>query len=182
MSDYSNVLLVSEDYLKSNSIVDWNLAGRYILTALQTAQEIDLREIIGGCLLDALKRMISENDLDTDYEDLLDIYIQPYLAMQTLQEVIIPVSYKVSNFGTLRSEDEKAGNVNNAEVNLVREYYQNKANVYKKRLQEYLCKNKTKYPELQNCCELDLHSAETSGIWLGGFRGKIVPKKCCGRN
>lgn len=182
MSDYRDVMLVSEDYLKSNSIVDWNLAGKYIIAALKTAQEIDLREIIGDCLLDTIKQRVFDKDLDTDYEDLLDNYIQPYLAMQTLQEVIIPVSYKISNFGTLRSEDDKASNVNNAEVNLVREYYQNKANVYKRRLQEYLCKNKSKFPDVENCCSGNLYSAETSGLWLGGYRSKIVKKGCCGRD
>ena len=60
------------------------------------------------------------------YKDLLDIYIQPFLLYQVLSEIIIPVSYKMSNFGLMRADDEKDYAVNNGEVNLVREYYTNK--------------------------------------------------------
>ena len=52
-----------------------------------------------------------------------------------LSEIVIPISYKMSNFGVMQSSDEKDYAVDNKQINLVRTYYRDKANVYKERLQ-----------------------------------------------
>ena len=66
---------------------------------------------------------------------MLDIYIQPFLLYQVLSEIVIPISYKMSNFGVMQSSDDKDYAVDNKQINLVRTYYRDKANVYKERLQ-----------------------------------------------
>jgi len=181
---YKDVLLISEDFLKNNTTLDWNLSGKYLLSAVKAAQDIELRSIIGRCLLEVLQQKVFDKEIDKienlDYKDLLDTYIMPFLCYQSVSETIIPVSYKISNFGLMNSSDEKDYAVDNREINLVRQYYTDKANVYKRRLQNYLCKNKSKYPELDDCCEINLYASDSCGIWLGGYRGKVVEKDCCG--
>lgn len=180
---YRDVLFISEDYIKSESMLDDNTSGKFLLTAIKLSQDVELRSIIGKCLLETLQQKIFDREMEDieniQYKDLLDIYIQPFLLYQVLSEIIIPVSYKMSNFGLMRADDEKDYSVNNGEVNLVRQYYTDKANVYKKRLQNYLCKNKSLFPELTDCCDTNLYSSHSSGIWLGGERGKMVPRSCC---
>lgn len=180
---YRDVLFISEDYIKSESMLDDNTSGKFLLTAIKLSQDVELRSIIGKCLLETLQQKIFDREMENieniQYKDLLDIYIQPFLLYQVLSEIIIPVSYKMSNFGLMRADDEKDYSVNNGEVNLVRQYYTDKANVYKKRLQNYLCKNKSLFPELTDCCDTNLYSSHSSGIWLGGERGKMVPRSCC---
>lgn len=184
---YKDVLFISEDYIKSESTLDNNVSGKYLLTAIKMAQDVELRSIIGKCLLEAIQAKIFNKEIDEQenviYKDLLDAYIQPFLLYQVLSEIIIPVSYKMSNFGLMQSSDEKDYAVDNKQINLVREYYLNKANVYKKRLQDYLCKHRSEYVELKsNCeCEVNLNSSESASIWLGGERGKVILKPCCGR-
>lgn len=188
MSDYRKILLISEDYVKSNSTLDNNTAGKYILSAIRSAQDTALFSIIGECLLSSIQQKILDKSIDDeenyDYKYLLDNYIQDFLCMQVLSDIIIPVSYKLSNFGVMNSDDEKARVVDNKEINLVREYYQFKADEYKRRMQEYLIRNRGAFPELKNdcTCETNLTSSNSSGIWLGGARGKAFPKKCCGRD
>lgn len=180
---YKDVLLISEDYVKSESMLDSNTSGKFLLTAIKLSQDVELRSIIGKCLLEKLQTLIFDKEIEDleniQYKDLLDIYIQPFLLYQVLSEIIIPVSYKMSNFGLMRADDEKDYAVNNAEINLIREYYTNKANVYKKRLQTYLCSNKELFPELEDCCDTNLYSSQSAGIWLGGVRGKMIRKSCC---
>jgi hypothetical protein len=180
---YRDVLFISEDYIKSESMLDDNVSGKYLLTAIKLAQDIELRSVIGKCLLETLQQKIFDREIDAiengDYKDLLDVYIQPFLLYQVLSEIIIPTTYKMSNFGLMRSDDEKDYSVDNGQVNLIREFYMDKANVYKKRLQNYLCNNKALFPELDDCCEVNLYSSHNCGIWLGGERGKIVGKDCC---
>lgn len=180
---YRDVLFISEDYIKSESMLDDNTSGKFLLTAIKLAQDVELRSVLGKCLLETIQQKIFDREIDLienmDYKDLLDIYIQPFLLYQVLSEVIIPVSYKMANFGLMRADDEKDYSVDNGQINLIRQYYQNKADVYKKRLQTYLCSNKEKFPELDDCCDVNLYSSHSNGIWLGGYRGKVLDKDCC---
>ena len=50
-------LLCSEKFIKENSSISDNVAGKYILAALRDAQEIRLKGILGECLLNTLKQM-----------------------------------------------------------------------------------------------------------------------------
>lgn len=184
METYKDTLLIGEDYIKSNSNIDFNMAGNYLFPAIYNAQFVELQSIIGECLLSALQQKVFDQEIDLEenvyYKDLLDRYILIYLLHQVLSDVIIPISYKMNNGGLTIYEDDKLHHSTNAEINLIRTYYREKADVYKKRLQDYLCKNKSKYPELGDCCNKNLYSSNSSGIWLGGYRGKIVDKDCCG--
>ena len=181
---YKDVLFISEDYIKSESMLDSNVSGKYLLTAIKLSQDVELRSITGKCLLEKLQQIVFDKEIDEEvnvnYKDLIDNYIQPFLLYQVISEIVIPISYKMSNFGVMQSSDEKDTAVDNKQINLVREYYLNKANVYKERLQDHLCRNKASFPEL-DCCDVNLHSSNSSGIWLGGERGKVVPKPCCRR-
>ena len=181
MNNYKNVLLVSEDYLKSNSTLDWNVSGKYILSAISTAQDVELQSILGTNLLESIQKKVYENEIDnyenSCYKELLDGYIQPFLLYQVLSEIVIPISYKMSNFGVMQSSDEKDYAVDNKQINLVRTYYRDKANVYKERLQNWLIYNRTCFPELSEFnfpkdVYPNLYSSSSCGIWLGGKRGK----------
>ena len=185
MNTYKDVVLVSEDYIKSQTNADWNLSGRFLLTAIKTTQDIELRSIIGDCLLESLQQKIYDEEINLEenryYLDLLDYYILPFMAMQVLSDVIVPASYKIANGGLLQYSDEHLDHTSNADMNLIRTYYTYKANTYKKRMQDYLCKNKSKYPELNDCCDTNLYASDSCGIWLGGSRGRMKHKSCCGK-
>lgn len=136
---HRNVLLISEDYLKTESFLDDNVSGKYLLTAIKMAQDIELQSIIGTNLLHSIQKKVFDNVIDLEdnkrYKDLLDNYIQPFLLYQVLSEIVIPISYKMSNFGVMQSSDEKDYAVDNKQINLVKKFYFDKANVYKERLQ-----------------------------------------------
>lgn len=136
---HRNVLLISEDYLKTESFLDDNVSGKYLLTAIKMAQDIELQSIIGTKLLHSIQKKVFENVIELEdnwrYKDLLDNYIQPFLLYQVLSEIVIPISYKMSNFGVMQSSDEKDYAVDNKQINLVKKFYFDKANVYKERLQ-----------------------------------------------
>lgn len=179
--EHKNVLLISEDYLKTESFLDDNVSGKYLLTAIKLAQDVELQSILGTNLLESIQKKVYDNEIDkfdySCYKELLDSYVQPFLLYQVLSEIVIPISYKMSNFGVMQSSDEKDYAVDNKQINLVRTYYRDKANVYKERLQNWLIYNKASFSELN---EFDfpkdvypnLYSSSSCGIWLGGERGK----------
>lgn len=174
-----DVLLISEDYVKSNSNVDDNLWGKFLLPAIREAQEMGLQGIIGGNLYEAILGKVADgsiqNEDNYDYKYILDKHIQPYLLYQVMVNVIPVIGTKISNMGLMTTDDEKARNVPKNERDSLETYYQYRADFYVRRLQEYLCKNSLLYPEL-NACDCDrmkanLTSSATCPIWLGGARG-----------
>lgn len=179
-----DILLISEDYIKSNTNISENLDGNYLLPTIKLAQSIDLEETIGTSLLNKIQELV-ENNLIKDsankaYKLLLDKYIQPFLCYATITKILPTVAYKIANAGVLRTDDEKMTNISSDEVDKVIDYYQNIADLYKYKMQRYLIANYNKYPELiqyKSIADLrvNLYSASHCNIFLGGNRGKVMP-------
>lgn len=86
-----------------------------------------------------------------DYFILLDDYIVPYLEMQVMADIQIPLSYKVANLGVYSNTDENIQVPSMKDLQYVIQYYKDKANFYSNRLTEYLKANRDKYPEYKEC-------------------------------
>lgn len=190
--EYRNVLLISEDYIKSESNLDNNVSGKYLQSAIKLAQDIELQSLIGTKLLEVLQKKcidwvdssvegaVADSIDDPDnikYKELLDYYVTPFLLFQVLSEVIVPITYKLSNFGVMRTDDEKDIAADASQVNLLRKYYKDKADFFKARLQDWVITYYNDFPELYSYKPLkdmypNLYSASSCGLWLGGARGK----------
>ena len=181
--NYNDVLLISEDYIKSTTNISDNLAGDYLLPSIKLAQDINLEYTIGTQLLKKIQKLVFDNDISNQenemYKLLLDNYIQPYLAYATIQHIVPTVAYKLVNQGIVRTDDEKSYNITSNEVDKVADYYNHIANTFKKRLQLFLIANYNEFPELLKCKSIydiraNLYSAAGCNVNLGGPRGKSI--------
>ena len=179
----NDVLLISEDYIKSITNISDNIAGDYLLPSIKLAQDIELEYTIGTQLLEKIQELIYNNDISNQnnemYKLLLDKYIQPYLAYATIKHLTPTVAYKLANQGVIRTDDEKSYNITSNEVDKVIDYYSHIANTFKKRLQLFLIANYNEFPELLNWKSLadirsNLYSAAGCNVNLGGPRGKSI--------
>ena len=70
-----NVLLISEETIKKYSLVSDNLDGKYLYSAIQTAQLVDLDILIGTALLNKLQDLVQTNQIKDEvnkhYKELL---------------------------------------------------------------------------------------------------------------
>ena len=178
---YNDVLLCSEDTVKTYTNLNDNTDGKYIAPAMYIAQHNDLEGILGTQLVRKLQELVATNLIEADdyeaYKELLDDYVTDFLAYSTIVRLIPIVSFKIGNAGAVRTEDEKVTGMSFGEVFNLRDYYQNQADYLMFRLQKYLIANYSKYPELGKCKSIaDIKSnvltAANVGIWLGGERGK----------
>jgi hypothetical protein len=175
----AEILLTSEAFVKSVSSISDNVAGKYIKPSIREAQEIGLKGILGSALLAKLKQLVSAGTLDMPinaaYKELLD-RSQYYLAYATIVEVAQKTSYKIGNFGVVKSSDENLQNATQDEIAKTQYYYQSKADACCYELQGWILENANAFPELgENHCRQirsNLRSAASSGIFLGGARGK----------
>lgn len=173
------VLLISEDKIKTLSNLDSNVFGKWLMPAIYQAQDVQLQQIIGSCLYETIISLIEENLIGEDayaaYKSLLDNQIQDFLLYQTLVNIIPLINVNMANMGSVVSNDEHIQLLSQGNVDLVRGYYQGIADVYQKRLQDYLLENCIYFPELNPCScngiKPNLKSnTNTCGIWLGGIR------------
>jgi hypothetical protein len=51
-------MLISEDYIKSNSSLDNNVSGKYLQSAIFSAQDIELQSLIGTKLLEKIQKLV----------------------------------------------------------------------------------------------------------------------------
>ena len=168
-------LIFQEDFVKGLLPLSENVAGGYLRTAMFEAQEIDLKGIVGACLLDRLKATADEGGLEpTIYDTCIDKCLF-YLAYRTLVRLIPKVSYKIASAGTYQNTDERIQPLTEAMNNSLVDEYTNSADFFAYELQGWLLENKAQLPELCGCdCErikANLMSAASCGIWLGGMRG-----------
>lgn len=169
----NKVLLISEQTLKTYTLVNDNVDGKYILPAIQTAQDIDLETLIGKALLNKLCKLVETGDIvnNSDYKLLLDDYITPYLCWQVLSTIQIGLNYKFSNSGVISNDDERKSRLDFKNNQLLQEQYKHYADSYAGKLKDYLCTNGGKYPEYYQCID---HShredVEYCGLYLGDVK------------
>ena len=179
----TNVLFISEDFIKTNSGLNDNLFGKSLLPAIREAQDIYLQQIIGETLYKKLIELVDEGTIGDDenalYKELLDEYIRSYMLYQTIVQVIPVTNVKLSNYGTTLSDDQYLVNLSQGDAELIEKHYSLLADFYARRLQEFI---------LDNCDALDvdactcdgikanLNNAATTGIFLGGQRGRKLVK------
>jgi hypothetical protein len=184
----SKVLLTSEDYIKTNSGLDDNIWGKNLMPAIMEAQEMGLQTIIGTCLYQRLCSMVDDGSIveseNSAYKTLLDDYVQSYMLYKVISDLIPIIGVKLANIGVVVSNDEHIQNLTEDERNRIDTYYLYRADFYCKRLQEFLLNNKDLYPELDECTcsamKANLDSAASTGLFLGGYRGRLIrDKKCC---
>lgn len=181
--------LITETEIKTYSTIDMNLAGKYLTEAIRSAQNINLSQIIGSRLLNKLETLVESGDIEKDdykaYKQLLNGYIKDYLLYSVQENLVIPISYKFTNAGIMITEDEKMYQPDKSKIDLIKNYYLDKANFYKKRLQDYLTGNSQLFPELFDW-ELgeqfpNLYSSSDCPIWIGGAFSKPPIVRRCGK-
>lgn len=173
----TKVLLVSEDYIKTESILNDNCYGKFLLPAIREAQDIYLSQIIGQNLLDELYFRVLNNQISGDYKTLLEDYIQPFLLYQVQSNIVPTLNVKLANIGTVLTQDEHIVNLSKTDVDNLKQNIQYRADFYCRRLQEYLLQNRETF-DLDDCAcsaiKANLDSAASTGLWLGGYRSRII--------
>lgn len=172
----TNILLIGEDFVKTHSGLNENVWGAYLAPAIRDAQDIKLQSILGSNLYKTILQMVDVEMVTDQYLTLLEDYIQIYLMYQTLSDLVPIIGVKLTNLGVVVSNDEHITNLSQSERELVQNSFMYKADFYAKRMQEYLLENRNLFPELDDCTcntiKSNLDSSASTGLWLGGMRGR----------
>lgn len=169
----AKVLLISEQYIKTNSIINNNVDGMYLCPAIETAQDMGLQPLIGTKLYNKIMDLVEDSSISgaTDYKLLLDEYILPYLLNKVTADIQLPLSFKMRNQGVIQQTGENTYIPSMKDVQYMVQHYQNQADFYGNRMTDYLRANRSKYPEycsIDSCADMPSNGgAYNTGIYLG---------------
>lgn len=155
MTTMNNILLISEKTIKENSLVSNNVDGKYIQNAIRTAQDISLQPIIGQKLFERLCDGVANNNLNELETELISTYIQPVLLNAVMSDLILQLSFKFRNLGTVQTVDTNVIIPSLTDLEYIRNDYSMKCTFYQNRLSDFLESNCTKFSQYPGC---DCHS------------------------
>ena len=163
------IYLLSEKRLKTD-LLNENVDSSLVLSAIQTAQDIYLRQTLGDKLYNTICEQVQNNNLNEPYKTLLDEYIIIYLEYLAMAELCVPSSFKLGNIGVAQAYDANVNTQTIQNVKYLESYYKQKASTYENRLVTYIKKNINLYPEYINTTEVVTAKESTlqTGLYLGG--------------
>lgn len=147
----NNILLISEKTIKENSLVSNNVDGKYIQSAIRTAQDLSLQPIIGQKLFERLCEGVANNNLTELETELISTYIQPVLLNAVLSDLVLQLTYKFRNMGTVQTTDTNIVLPSLKDLEYVRNDYSMKCAFYQHRLSDYLQANCSKFKQYPGC-------------------------------
>ena len=155
MTTMNNILLISEKTIKENSLVSNNVDSKYIQNAIRSAQDLSVQPIIGQKLFERLCEGVAEDNLTELETELISTYIQPVLLNAVMSDLVLQLTYKFRNLGTVQTVDTNIMIPSLNDLQYIREDYSLKCKFYQNRLSDFLEKNCTKFKQYPGC---DCHS------------------------
>ena len=160
--------LITTEELKQDGFVNQNLDNEYLFSAIDEAQDIFLREIIGDSLLETLQNKVLEEDIEGIYQTLLESYIKIFIKYKVLALLCVPLNFKIRNIGITQQFGNEVNTTSLDDTKYLQNYYEGKADFYANRLTKFLQTNHI--PEYRCSCNQITGPNEVhpvSGIYLG---------------
>lgn len=174
------ILLVSTNFIKNITNVSDNISPKLLEPAIFEAQNEGLRGVLGDNLVNRLEELVDTGDIDLEvneiYKSLL-LKCQYFLAYSSVANVCLLTAVKIDNSGLEQVSDEHMEPITISESFQMQSFYQHKADYLCRQLQNFVLNHRSSFPELSECdcnsIRANLFSSASSGLWLGGVRGRI---------
>ena len=158
------------DRLKEFSVVNENLDNKLLEPTLIAVQDLFLRQILGKDLYNELKTQVDNSSVTSDNQTLLNDYIEPYLINKVIANCMLDITYKLRNKAVMTNNSDNGQVATLTDLSKLMGQYENRAEGYKKLLDEFLCDNGTTYPLY--CQKKSSQYNNTTGIYFGNVRPK----------
>jgi hypothetical protein len=140
------VLLVSEEKLKSFTSINNNVSPLDLIPYVLSSADIYLQNYIGATYYMQLKEQVRTNTVSVDNKFLLDNYIGSALCNWALAMALPWLKYKIFNKSVLSPSSENADSITLDELNFLIEQARGTAETYTKRMIEWMVLHPGAYP------------------------------------
>jgi len=166
----SVAIWISTEYLKTTTHISTDIDPEKIQNSVRSVQDVYVQPELGTVLYNKCSSDIAASSLAGNYATLVNTWVAPYLAWQTVADALPFWGVRIGNGGITRKSPEGATALDSSEVNSLAQKARQKAEFYKQRLIDYLCNHNELFPEYSTNTEEDItprHSNHSSTIWLG---------------
>jgi hypothetical protein len=157
----ANVLLISENKIKSFTNINRNVDIDAIRAEIAVAQDIHLMPLLGAKFYYHLLDQVSStgNTFNSDELTLVDTYISPYLIQTAYFEMLPHLHIRTMNVGLVEPGALEGGR-NGADIETMkylRGIQKQRSDFYKQRLQDYLItgRGQGKFPDYDSYSTID---------------------------
>lgn len=176
--EWKKVLLISPDEIKAQGDINYNVNDAEIGASIKVCQNIYLRDVIGGALLEKLQELVwndiqGEGSMISDpeniaYQMLLDDYVIPVLTYKVSSEICTRISLKIRNMGVVKDSDTNINAASLSDIQYMKDTYDTYYNDALNRMAEFICQNKDAFPESDFICGCGKNPKYArTGLWLG---------------
>ena len=152
-------LFINRTDLVRNSIIDGNVDTDKFIQFIKIAQEIDVQQIIGTDMYNALSAAIPDIDLPVNarWKTILDEYIVPMLIWYAQSNYFPFAAYQVKNGGVFKHTSENSVSADKNEIDFLVEKARTNAEWYSRRFIDFMSFNQTTYPEYTSNTNDDIY-------------------------
>lgn len=143
----SNILMVSEEKLKSFTTINENVSVEVLLPNITISQEIGLQTLLGTKFYESILEKISTSTLNPAETTLLEDYIQPYLIHRAYWEALPTIYMRIMNKAVVVGSTEQGNSATMGDMRYLRNIQQNRYEFYSQRLMDYIKNNQSDYPD-----------------------------------
>jgi len=136
----AEVLLISETYIRENTVFNKNVDIQDIVNNIGVAQDMFLEPILGSTFYDALQLAYSAQTL-TANETALVLIIKPFLAYKAAVMSLPFLHYNIKNKGIQTQSGDNSAAADNSVMFYLKKELENRAEWYGQRLERYLLIN-----------------------------------------
>lgn len=133
-----DVLWMTEDYFKENSVLNDNVDWRLIQPIMIMVQDQYIQPILGTDLFDEIADEIYAGSVSSDNQTLLDSYIRKVIIYYVLSELPAVLKYRYQNKGILVRNSENSSAASQEEIQAQTSYWKNKAEWQAERTTKFL--------------------------------------------
>jgi|TARA_R100001530_G_scaffold83509_1_gene58252 hypothetical protein len=169
----AEVLLINRADIMRITGLSGNIDEDKILPHVMTAQDIHLQPIIGTNLMQKVKDLIEDDELDDAgneyYATLENTYITPTLVYLVMWDFLPFLQYEISNGGINQHTTENGISASEENMNMLIKKFKDKAEFYGNRMSDYICDNSSEFPEISAAItggELNSEGQQNMGGWV----------------
>lgn len=141
-----NILFLTEQYIKDNTIIDPNVDMKVLRVAIVDAQEKYIHPLLGTALYEQLESQIDSGTVSTLNGTLLRDYVQKALKFWTLFQSVDVLTFKFTNKTVGKKNSENTESASLEEIARLMEKWRDDAEWWSERTTKFLKQNPSDYP------------------------------------
>lgn len=165
---------ISTDYFKTVTHTSNDLDENKLQNSIKAVQDLYVQPVLGTDLYNKINSDITGSTLTGNYQTLVNTWVAPYLAWQTLGDAVKFWAVRIGNGGVFRRSGETSTALDQGEISALTNAAKQKAEFYKARLISYLQHNNSLFPEYSSNSNEDIsprNHNHSSAIYLGTNTG-----------